>query len=170
MGALTKEWGKLPSPGLMVCQTSTQEVPQTEPINNSPKKGNTRIIHVGNNILASEAESGIDENWCLLNNQLTCNTFINGKFFPNIRYTPYGEYLRVHCNAGVTHTTKIGDLPGYSDPVWYNPKVIANILYLGLVQKNHIVTYNSQYVNEFDIHIPQQPTFKMTNAGLFNMI
>ena len=27
MGSPTEEWGKLPSPGLMFCQTSTQEVP-----------------------------------------------------------------------------------------------------------------------------------------------
>ena len=57
-----KEWGKLPSHGLMLCQTSTQEVPQTEPINNSLKKGNASVIHVGNTILADTAEAGIDEN------------------------------------------------------------------------------------------------------------
>ena len=51
--------------------------------------------------------------------------------------------------------------------MWYKPKVIANILSLGLVQKNHPVTYNSRYGNEFVIHIPQRPTFKMTKAGLF---
>ena len=38
---------------------------------------------------------------------------------------------------------------------------------LWLVQKYHIVTYNNQYGNEFVIHIPQQPIFKMTKAGLF---
>ena len=48
--------------------------------------------------------------------------------------------LRVHCNTGVTHTNKIGDILGYSDPVWYNPKGIAKILSLVLVQKNHPVT------------------------------
>ena len=67
----------------------------------------------------------------------------------------------------LTHTNNIGDLPGYSDPVWYNPRVIANILYLGLVQKNHLVTLNSQDGNEFVIYRPQQPTFKMTKARLF---
>ena len=76
------------------------------------------------------------------------------------------DNISVHCNAGVTHTNKIGDLPGYSDPVWYNPKGIANILSLGLVQKNHPVTYNSQYGNVFFIHSPQRPIFKMTKAGM----
>ena len=97
------------------------------------RKGDASIIHVGNTILASAAEAGIDENWCLLDNQSTCNVFINGKYLSNIRDAPDGQYLRVHCNAGVTQTNKIGDIPGYSDPVWYNPKGIANILSLGLV-------------------------------------
>ena len=67
----------------------------------------------------------------------------------------------------MTHTNKIGDLPVYSDLVWYNPKGVSNILSLGLVQKNHPVTYSIQDGNEFFIHIPQRPTFKMTKAGLF---
>ena len=124
-------------------------------------------MHVGNTILAAAAEAGIDENWCLLDNQSTCNAFINKKYLSNIRDAPNVQYLCVHCNSGVTHTNNIGDLPGYSDPVWYNPKGIANILSLGLVQKNHPVTYNSQDGNEFVIHIPQRPTFKITKAGLF---
>ena len=124
-------------------------------------------MHVGNTILDDAAEAGIDENWCLLENQLTCNAFINGKYLSNIRYAPDGQYLRVHCNAGVTHTNKIGDIPVYSDPVWYNPKGIANILSLSLVQKNHPVTYNIRDGNEFVIQSPQQPTLKMTKAGLF---
>ena len=167
MGSTTKEWGELPYHGLMFYQTSTQESRQTESINNSVRKGDTSIMHVGNTILADVAEAGIDENWCLLDNQLTCNAFINGKHLSNIRDTPDGQYLRVHCNVGLTHTNNIGDLPGYSDPVWYNPKGISNILSLGLVRKNRPVTYNSQDGNEFVIHIPQRPTFNMGKAGLF---
>ena len=68
---------------------------------------------------------------------------------------------------GLKHTKTIGYLPGYYDPVWYNPKGIANILSLGLVQKNYPVTYNSRDRNEFVIHSPQRPTFKMTKADLF---
>ena len=65
------------------------------------------------------------------------------------------------------HTPKKYDLPRYYDPEWYKPKGIDNILSLGLVQKNHPVTYNSQDWNELVVHIPQRPTFKMTNYGLF---
>ena len=167
MGLPTKEWGKLPSPGLMFCQISTQEVRQTESINNSVRKGDASITHVGDTILVAAAEVGIDENWCLLDNQSTCNELFNVKFLSNIRDAPDRQYPRVHFNAGVTHTNKIGDLPRYSDSVWYIPKGISNTLSLGLVQKNHPVTYSSRDRNEFVIHSPQKTTFKMTKAGLF---
>ena len=101
-------------------------------------------MHVGDTIVAAAAEAEIDENWYLLDHQSTCNAFVNEKYLSNIRDAPDGKYLRVHCNAGLTHTNKIGDLLGYYDTVWYNPKGIANILSLGLFQKNHPVTYNSQ--------------------------
>ena len=64
----------------MLCQTSTQEARQTEYINNSVRKGDASIMYVGDTILAAAAEAGIDENWCLLDNQSTCNAFINGKY------------------------------------------------------------------------------------------
>ena len=50
-------------------------------------------------------------------------------------------------NAGVTYTNNIGDLSGYSNPIWYKPKVIANILSLGFVHKHNLVTHNNQYGN-----------------------
>ena len=36
-------------------------------------------------ILAASGEAGIDENRCLIDNQSTGNSFINGKYFLNIR-------------------------------------------------------------------------------------
>ena len=128
------------------------------------KKGNARIIHVGNTILDAAVEDRINKNWRLLDNQSTCNTFINGKYLSNIRNAPDGKYLRFHCNAGVKQSKKIGDLHGYSNPVWYKPKGIANILYLGLAQKNHLVAYNTQYGNEFVVHSPHRPTLNITKA------
>ena len=79
MGSPTNEWGELPFPGLIFYQTSTQEARQNQYINNSVRKGDAKIMHVGNTILATAAEAGIDENWCLLDNQSTCNAFINVK-------------------------------------------------------------------------------------------
>ena len=85
-------------------------------------------MHVGGTILSAASEPGIAENWCLLDNQSTHNAFINGKYLSNIRDAPDGKYLRVHFNAGVAYTNNICDLPGYLNPVWYNPKGISNIL------------------------------------------
>ena len=73
--------------------------PKNEPINNSVRKGDASIIHVVNTILAAAAEVGIDENWCLLNNQSTYNAFINKNYLSNIRDAPDRQYLRVHCKA-----------------------------------------------------------------------
>ena len=114
-------------------------------------------MRVGNTILAAEAEAGINENWFLINNQLTCNAFINIKNISNIRDAPDGKYLHVHCNSVVTHTNEIGGLPGYSNPVWYNPNGVYNMLYLGLVQRNHLVTYSNQDGNDFSF-IPTAAT------------
>ena len=78
MGSPTDEWGELSSTGLIFCKTSTQEARQNQSINNSVRKGDSIIMHVGNTILSAAAEAGIDENECLLDNQSTCNAFING--------------------------------------------------------------------------------------------
>ena len=133
----------------------------------SRNKHNLNIMSVGDTILAAVVEVSIDENGCLLDNQPTWNAFTNGKYLSSIRDDHDEQYLGVHCNAGENYTKHIGDLSGYYNPVWYNPKGIYNIISLRLVQKHHLVTYNSQYGNEFVVHIPQRPIFKMTKAGLF---
>ena len=74
MGSPTEEWDELPFPGPMFCQTSTREVQKTEYINNIGRKGDASIMRVGDIILADSVEAGIVENWCLLDNQSTCNT------------------------------------------------------------------------------------------------
>ena len=51
MGFPTDEWGELPSTGLMFWQASTQEARQNQYINNIVRKGDARIMHVGNTIL-----------------------------------------------------------------------------------------------------------------------
>ena len=42
------------------------------------RKGDASIMYMSNTILADAVEAGIDENWFLLDNQSTCNAFING--------------------------------------------------------------------------------------------
>ena len=45
------------------------------------RKDDASIMHMGDTILAAAAEAGIDENLCLLDNQSTCNAFINGNTY-----------------------------------------------------------------------------------------
>ena len=173
MGIPTKEWDGLPYPGFMFYQTSSQEVIQMNSITDesqqvfSHNKHNYNILRVGYTTLDASEESGIDENWCLLDNQSTFKAFIKDEYLPKIRDAPDGQYLHAHCNSGVPHTYNIGDLPRHSNPILYNPKGIDNILSIGLIQKHYLVTYSSQYRNEFVVHFTQQLTFKMTKGGLF---
>ena len=102
MGIHIEEWVDLPYPGLMFCHNPPQEVFQIEPINDEPKeyflkkKRNTNVMRVRDSILDAAEESGIDENWRLLENQLTRNTSINGKYLSNIINAPDGQYRYIH--------------------------------------------------------------------------
>ena len=85
-------------------------------------------MHVVDTILSAVSESGIDENWYLLESKSTFNAFINDKYLSKIRDDPDLRYPCVHYNARLTYTNNISDLTGYSKPVCYNPKGIYNIL------------------------------------------
>lgn len=78
----------------------------------------------------------------------------------------------IHCNAGVTRTRMVGDLPGYEGEVWYNPDGIANILSLSDVKKHYQVTYNSADGGCFRVHKPDGMIreFKESKTGLYFML
>ena len=64
-----KEWYNLPSPGLMFCQTSQQEVLKVQSITDEFKEAflrnklNTNVMRVLDTIMATAAEASTDENW-----------------------------------------------------------------------------------------------------------
>jgi hypothetical protein len=109
----------------------------------------------------------IPASWILLDNQSTVNVFSNKLLLKNIRTT--NRVMNILCNAGVSQTNMIGDLPGYGGEVWYNPKGIANILSLSNVKKHHRVTYDSNAEKSFIVHkkVGNQRRFKQSNKGLF---
>ena len=118
MGIPTKEWYYLPYPGIIFYQTSSHKVLhiyhntyESQEVF-SQNKHNSNIMCVVDSILAAAAEAGIYDNWCLNENQSTCNAVIYRKYMSNIRDSPGGKYISVHCNAGVTYTNNSGDLPG----------------------------------------------------------
>jgi hypothetical protein len=78
--------------------------------------------------------------------------------------------MDIHCNAGVTSTNLVGDLPGYGT-VWYHPNGIANILSLNKVKSKYRVTYDSTSGNAFIVHKGDGATrtFQQSPRGLFYM-
>jgi Reverse transcriptase (RNA-dependent DNA polymerase)/Zinc knuckle len=116
------------------------------------------VLHEGN---------PMPNTWVLLDNQSTLDVFSNPDLLENIR-EGLGSMI-IHCNAGSTKTTLIGDLPGYGT-VWYNPEGIANILSVArVVDRGYKVTYNSQDGNEFLLKGPDgsEVEFKQSEQGLF---
>eukprot|EP00978_Attheya_sp_CCMP212_P038649 scaffold193426_cov40-Attheya_sp.AAC.1 len=105
----------------------------------------------------------------LLDNCSTVDVFHNGELLDNIRVGD--AHMDIHCNAGVTSTNLVGDLPGYGT-VWYHPNGIANILSLSRVKnRGHHVTYDSHNGNEFHVSKGNGMTrvFKESDRGLYFM-
>jgi hypothetical protein len=116
-----------------------------------------------------DKESRIPRSWILLDNQSTVDVFHNESLLKRIRVSENG-HMDIHCNAGVTSTNLVGDLPGYGT-VWYHPKGIANILSLNKVKEKYLVTYNSRDGNAFVVHKDDElsRTFQQSPRGLFYM-
>jgi hypothetical protein len=75
--------------------------------------------------LHQQKEGRLPKSWILLDNQSTVNIFSNKSLLENVGATD--RVMNIRCNAGVTRTNMIGDLPGFDGKVWYNPNGIANI-------------------------------------------
>lgn len=88
----------------------------------------------------------VNPNWVLLDNQSTVDVFYNRKLLVNIRES--NHHMNIHCNAGVTTMSLVGDLPGYGE-VWFHENGIANILSLARVKEKYHVTYDSKNGNNF---------------------
>ena len=109
----------------------------------------------------------ISQDWVLLDNQSTVNVFSNQKLLKNIHKTT--RTMTIKCNAGVTTTNMIGEMPGYPGEIWYNPRGIANILSVANVQKHYRITYDSANGEGFIVHKSDgtQRLFKESEKGLF---
>ena len=68
--------------------------------------------------------------------------FCNGKLLTNIRTTVITMTIRSH--GGTKTTNLIGYLAKYLDPVYFDPKGIANILSLSNLKCHHHITYNNK--------------------------
>ena len=104
--------------------------------------------------------------WLLLDNQSTIDVFVNRWLLKNIRQI--GQYMYIHCTAGVTRTNLVSELPG-DGTVWFHPDGIANILSLSRVKTKYQITFDSDENNEFIVHKPDGSTrnFKESSHGLY---
>jgi hypothetical protein len=59
--------------------------------------------------------------------------------------------VHIKCDAGVTRTSWVSDLPGYGQ-VWYNKAGIVNILSLSKVEDKYRITYESAEEKQFIVH------------------
>ena len=125
------------------------------------------LQHEVGTILKVGEHSQVPNSWILLDNQSTVDVFQNAKLLSNIWKN--ATSMTIHCNAGVTTTSMVGDLSGYGT-VWYHPSGIANILSLARVKEHGFhVTYDSTANNEFKLIKPTGGTriFKQSERGLF---
>ncbi len=119
-------------------------------------------------VLMNQLTAHVPKDWILLDNQSTVDVFYNDKLLQNIRKSDTS--MDIHCNAGVTSTDMVGDLPGYGE-VWYHPNGIANILSLARVKDKHRVTFDSAGGNKFVVHKTDGTTrsFLKSRRGLYFM-
>jgi hypothetical protein len=133
-----------------------------------PAKGRSAPRADYRSVLMNQPTAHVPKDWILLDNQSTVDVFYNDKLLRNIRKSDTS--MDIHCNAGVTSTDMVGDLPGY-DEVWYHPNGIANILSLARVKDKHRVTFDSAGGNKFVVHKTDGTTrsFLKSQRGLYFM-
>jgi hypothetical protein len=79
------------------------------------------------------ATVGLKSNTLLLDSCSTVCLISNGSILHGIHMVKH--CMHIHCNAGVQSMNQMGYLGDFPELVWYDPKGVANILSLFIVQK-----------------------------------
>lgn len=105
----------------------------------------------------------IPSSWILLNDQSVICCFKDKECLQNV--CKADRSVTIHCNAGKTTTNLIGELRGFPEPVWCDPKGIANIPSLDGVEEHFNVSHQDK---TFHVHKPDGTTrqFICTTNGL----
>jgi len=111
----------------------------------NPNSGAVEFYPKTHNIVNAEAfiqrEGKLPTKWILLDSCSSVNLISDGTLLRDIHDTD--EALTVHCNAGVVTVKQKGYFDMYPEPVWYNPKGIANILSLHNVASHYHVAFDN---------------------------
>lgn len=96
----------------------------------------------------------------------TIDFFSDFRMLTNIRKAV--RPMEVTCNDGNKEVKFIDHLAGYGE-VWFDPTAFANILSIGRVSKQFKVTFDSEGVDGFVLHLPEgrKRSFKQTDQGLY---
>ena len=101
----------------------------------------------------------------MLDNQSTTYIFFNLKYLSNTHQV--NSQMTIHTNGGSLTTSQKGTLAGYGE-VWYHPGAMTNILSMSNVKKQYCVTYDSEGVDRFTVHKPEQKVhFNCSPRGLY---
>jgi hypothetical protein len=111
--------------------------------------------------------TSVSGTWIVLDNQSTADVFCNPKPLDKVRKV--NKVMNINCNAGVTRTDMVGDLPGHGG-VWLNKSATANILSLWRIEKKHRITCDSENGKQFIVHNENGMVrrFRQSEDGLFH--
>jgi len=101
----------------------------------------------------SEASTGLNPNLLLLDSCLTVNLISNCEMLGHVHWVH--PLLRVQCNDGIKLLSLMASFGDFSEPDWFDPEGVANILSLHTASKYYAVTYDSRLDNVFHIHNKQ---------------